>query len=94
MVSHYANGCVHFIVGLILLTIIGLIGYVVLYVIFTVIMGISISTVWIFIIGIYCFIYKIYLNYFQRYDSGASGCFWFIVMICIIGVIIYMISNR
>ena len=97
LLSHYADGCVCFIVGLILLTIIPLIGYAVLYVIFTVILGISISTVWIFIIGIYCLIYKIYLNYFQRhdrYDSGNSGCFWFIVMLCIIGGVIYMISNR
>lgn len=97
LLSHYADGCLQFIGGLILLTIISLIGYAVLYVIFTVILGISISTVWIFIIGIYCLIYKIYLNYFQRHDrynSGNSGCFWFIVMLCIIGGVIYMISNR
>ena len=50
LLSHYADGCVRFIVGLILLTIIPLIGYAVLYVIFTVILGISISSVWIFII--------------------------------------------
>ena len=27
-------------------------------------------------------------------ESGGSGCFWFIVMLCIIGGVIYMISNR
>lgn len=26
-------------------------------------------------------------------ESGGSGCFWFIVVLCIIGGIIYMISN-
>lgn len=71
LLSHYADGCVCFIVGLIISTIVALIGYAVLYVIFTVILGISISTIWIVIIGIIPFICQIYHDYFKdHYFKG------------------------
>lgn len=64
-VSYYASGCVGVFVGLIISAIIGLAGYVVLYIVFTAMMGVSVPTVWIIIVGVIAMIYMIYVNYFK-----------------------------